>query len=345
VPGVKAAQRQTSRIIFLCLAGLAAVYLFYLVRSLLIPFAIAAFMAYAIYPLVRLLETRGVNRANAILTVYAAGIILAGIFLLLFIPALFNETKAFESILPVYGNAWTELHIYLNRLSDRVLLPPEVRQILTDMSDRIRSGLYVRMHAFAEDMLYLIAQLPSFLLAPFLAYYILKDYEHFRQRFLDILPPEARSYLVHFLSEADLIFSKFLRGHVLISAIVGFFTGLAAALIGLRFFLLIGIITALLDLIPVFGAIIAAIPVVGLALAQSRVQGILMLILFLTVQELEGFILVPRLLGDRMGLNPLIMMLVLLIGGYFFGALGMIFAVPVTCLMRVVFRSLWDKII
>jgi predicted PurR-regulated permease PerM len=302
-------------------------------------------MAYSIYPLVRLLETRGVNRANAILTVYAAGIILAGIFLLLFIPTLFNETKAFENILPVYSNAWMELQNYLNRLSDRVLLPLEVRQILADMSGRIRSGLYVRMHAFAEDMLSLIAQLPSFLLAPFLAYYILKDYEHFKKRFLDILPHEVRSYLVHFLEEADLIFSKFLRGHLLVSAIVGFLTGLGAALIGLRFFLLIGVFTAVADLIPFFGPAIAAIPVIGLALAESRMKGILMLVVYLAVQQLEGCIMVPRLLGDRMGLHPLTMMLVLLIGGYYFGALGLIFAVPVTCLMRVGLRPLWDRII
>ena len=338
-------KRQTFRIIVLCCAGLAVLIFVYLVRSLLIPFAIAALIAYLVYPLVRILETRGVNRAQAILTVYAAGIILTGIFLLLFIPTLFNETKAFENILPVYGSAWMEFQNYLNRLSDRVLLPPEARQILVEMSSHIRSGLYERMRSFAESLLSLLAQLPSFLLAPFLAYYIIKDYEHFKKRFLAILPPEFRSDLVHFLREADLIFSKFVRGHLLVSAVVGFLTGLGAALIGLRFFLLIGIVTALADLIPFFGPIIAAFPVIGLALVENRMKGILMLIVYLAVQQLEGCILVPRLLGDRMGLHPLAVMLVLLIGGYFFGALGLIFAVPVTCLLRVGLRSLWDRII
>ena len=118
------------------------------------------------------------------------------------------------------------------------------------MSSRIRSGLYERMLSFAEGLLALIAQLPSFLLAPFLAYYMVKDYDHFKKRFLAFLPPEFRGDLVHFLREADLIFSNFLRGHLLVSAVVGFLTGLGAALIGLRFFLLIGIFTALADLIP-----------------------------------------------------------------------------------------------
>ena len=191
----------------------------------------------------------------------------------------------------------------------------------------------------------MIALLPSFLLAPFLAYYMLKDYDHFKKQLLAILPPEFRSDLVHFLREADLIFSKFVRGHLLVSSIVGFLTGLGAALIGLRFFLLFGIFTGLADLIPFFGPIIAAFPVIGLAFVESRMKGILMLIVYLAVQQLEGCILVPRLLGDRMGLHPLAVILVLLIGGYFFGALGLIFAVPVACLMRVGLRSLWDRMV
>jgi predicted PurR-regulated permease PerM len=336
-------KRQTFRIIVLSLVGLSGAFFAYLVRSLLIPFAIAALIAYLIYPLVRMLEIRGVNRAKATLTVYAAGIILTGIFLFLFIPTLFNETRTFESILPVYGSTWMELQNYLNRLSDRVLLPHEARQILMEMSARIRGGLYARTLSFAEGMIGLIAQLPSFLLAPFLAYYMIKDYEQIKKRFLAFLPPEFRGDLVHLLREADLIFSRFLRGHLLVSAVVGLLTGLGAALIGLRFYLLIGIFTALADLIPFFGPTIAAFPVVGLALVENRTKGILMLIVYLAVQQLEGCLLAPRLLGDRMGLHPLTMVLVLLIGGYFFGALGLIFAVPATCLMRVGLRLLWDR--
>jgi predicted PurR-regulated permease PerM len=333
------------RIIVLCFMALAAVTSIYLARSILIPFEIAAVMAYSIYPLVHILENRGVNRANAILTVYAAGSIMAAIFLLLFIPNLFNETRAFENILPVYSNVLKDGQDYLNHLSERVLLPPEARQILVEMSSHVRSGLYGRIRDFAEALLSLVAQLPSFLLAPFLAYYMIKDFDHFKKRFLALLPPGIRSDLTYFLREADLIFSKFLRGHLLVSAIVGFLTGLGAALVGLQFFLLIGIFTALMDLIPFFGPIIAAFPVIGLALVESRIKGILMLLVYVAVQQIEGCLLVPRLLGDQMGLHPLVVMLVLLAGGYFYGVIGMIFAIPVACLIRVGLRSLWDHLV
>ncbi len=164
-----------------------------------------------------------------------------------------------------------------------------------------------------------------------------------RVAFLALLPEETRSELVRFMHEADLIFSKFLRGHLLVSALVGILTGLGAALIGLQFFLLIGIFTALADLVPFIGPFIAAFPVVGLALVEDRTKGILMLVIYLAVQQLEGCLLVPRLLGDQMGLHPLVIILVLLVGGYFFGPLGLIFAVPAACLLRVGLCMLWSR--
>lgn len=338
-------QRRLVRITFLGAAGLAGGVLFYHLRFLFVPFGIALFLAYIIYPLVRSLEARGVNRVKAILTVYAAGLILAGLFLTLFLPALSREVKAFGKIIPVYAEAFLEIQSYLNRLSEQVFLPGEARQVLRETSVRIRNGIIQAMRDFTEGMLALISLLPGFLLAPFLAYYFLKDSELLKKRALAMLPPGCRSDIVYLLREADLIFSRFLRGHLLISLIVGFLTGLGAALIGLRFSILIGIFTAVADLIPVFGPVLAAVPVLGLALAESQLKGVLMLGVFLFVQQLEGSILVPRLLGDRVGLHPLVIVFILLAGGYLFGPFGLIFGVPLAGLLRVVLRFIWSRVV
>lgn len=338
-------QRRILRIIFLCLVALAGGAFFYYVRSLFIPFVIAVLIAYIIYPLVRSLETRGVNRAGAILTVYAAGTVLAGIFFAVFVPALFQEAKSFSRILPVYTRAWEDVQAYLYRISERVYLPPEGRQILKEMTDHIRSGVLQRLRSFASGVLGIISLLPSLILAPFLAYYLIRDFDHLKKRFLAFLPPGCRNDLLSLLREGDLIFSQFLRGHLLISVIVGLITGVGAALINMPFAILIGFFTAVADLIPVFGPALAAIPVVGLALSISRWQAFLMLVVFLAVQQLEGSILTPRLLGNRVGLHPLTVVFVLLIGGYLAGPLGLIFAVPAAGLLRVVLSYLWEKMV
>jgi predicted PurR-regulated permease PerM len=338
-------QRRFLRITALLLIGLGGVAFFYYIRSLLIPFVIAALIAYVIYPLVRSLEMRGIKRRTAIFTVYAAGVVLVAIFFTVFIPALLQETRSFSRILPEYTRAWEEAQAHLYRLSERVYLPPEGRQVLREMTGQIRSGVLESLRGFARAVLGIISFLPSLILAPFLAYYLIRDFDHIKKRFLAALPPGYRSDLLSLIREGDLIFSQFLRGHLLISAIVGLLTGVGAALIGMPFAVLIGLFTAVADLVPVFGPVLAAVPVVGLALSISQWKAVLMLGIFLAVQQLEGSVLAPRLLGDRVGLHPLMVVFVLLVGGYLAGPLGLIFAVPAAGLLRVVLSYLWEKMV
>jgi predicted PurR-regulated permease PerM len=338
-------QHRTLRIIILCLIGLVVGAFLYYIRPLMVPFAIAALMAYMIFPLVRSLEARGVKRSTAIITVYAAGLFLVYIFIAFFIPATFNEAKAFGRILPVYVETWEKAQGYFDSISKRISLPAEGRQILRETVGHIRKGLLQGIRGFAQGLIGAISLLPSLILAPFLAYYFIKDSDHIKKTVLAFLPPSCRNDLQFLIREGDLIFSQFLRGHLLISAIVGLLTGAGAALINMPFAVLIGLFTAVLDLIPYFGPLLAAIPVVGLALTISYWKGIAMLVIYIIVQQFEGSFLAPRLLGDRVGLHPVATVLVLLIGGNLAGPLGLIFAVPAAGLLRIILRYLWEKIV
>ena len=338
-------EHRTLRIFILCLIGLAAGVFVYYIRSILIPFAIAALLAYIIYPLVRSLESRGVQRSKAIFTVYGALTIFLGIILFLFVPAMFDEAKNFANIFPVYAETWEAAREYFNRLSSRMSLPSEVWQILMGTIKDIRQGILRGMRDFADTAVGTVSLLPSFIIAPFLAYYMVKDFRQIKKACLGILPPNYRKDVLILAREGDIIFSQFLRGRLLISIIVGFLTGVGAALINMPFAALIGLFIAISDMIPYFGAILASIPVVGLALTINYWQGLLMLGFIVLVQQIEASFLSPRLLGDRVGLNPLITVFVLLVGGYVAGPLGLIFAVPVAGILRVVLLYLWEKIV
>lgn len=338
-------QRRTLSIIILCLAGLAGGIFVYYIRSVFVPFGLAIIMAYIIYPLVRSLENRGVNRTKSILTVYAAGLVIAGIFFGFFVPALFQELKAFAKIIPVYLETWEKVQGFFDGLLTRTSLPPEAYQILKEAIGDLRSTIFEGMRSFAHMFIGVIYLLPSFLLALFLAYYFIRDFDHLKKKFLAFLPPNFRSDLIFLVREGDVIFSQFLRGHLLISLLVGLFTGVGAALLQIPFSILIGAFTAIADLIPVFGPIMAAIPVVGFALSISTWKGVLMLGIFLLVQQIEGSLLTPRLLGERVGLHPLATVFVLLVGGYLAGPLGLIFAVPAAGLLRVVVGFVWEKLV
>ncbi|MGB9792751.1 MAG: AI-2E family transporter [Thermacetogeniaceae bacterium] len=342
-------RRRIFRGVLICILGVGCFVLLYKLRMLFIPFGLAVLIAYLVYPLVNSLESRGVSRVSSIITVYAAGLILAGIFFALFIPALLRETKGFGVLVSAWGQALLEAPGRLARLSGRAALPVEIQRILFNTSQRVEHTIVHGLEKFVQELtdglLDLIAILPSFIPAPFIAYYLIRDFELLKKSFLALLPPASRPSVVYLLREADIIFSRFLRGHLTISLIVGFLTGLGAAVIGLKFYLFIGIFTAVADLVPVFGPMIAAVPAVGIAFAESRVKGVIMLIVFLIVQQLEGSVLAPRLLGEQVGLHPLAVMLVLLAGGVLFGPLGLIFSVPAAGLLRVVLRCIWQRVV
>ncbi len=338
-------KKRNLRIVILSLLGLATGVFLYYIRPLLTPFAIASLLAYIIYPLVRSLEAREVERSTAIITVYLAGLFLVYVLVAFVVPAIFVEAKEFGNILPVYTETGEQVRGYFDGLLKHLNLPAEGRQVLNETSAHIRKIFLRGLRGFVQGLFGLITLLPSLLLAPFLAYYFIKDLDHIKKIVLSLIPSSCRNDLLLVFREGDLIFSQFLRGHLLISAIVGLLTGAGAALIGIPFAVLIGLFTAIADLIPYFGPVLAAVPVVGFALSISLWKGVMMLVVYLLVQQIEGSFLAPRLLCGRVGLHPVATVFVLLIGGYFAGPLGLIFAVPAAGLLRIVIHYLWERLV
>jgi predicted PurR-regulated permease PerM len=144
-------------------------------------------------------------------------------------------------------------------------------------------------------------------------------------------------------NQVDNVLIEFLKGHLMIAALVGLASGLASLLLGVKFPLLIGIIVGICDLIPYFGPILGAIPAVALALSQSLRLGVYMTIAIVVIQQIESNLVTPRIMSDRLGLHPLLIVFALLCGGNLFGIWGMLFAVPLVAVMKVVLQRafLW----
>lgn len=106
----------------------------------------------------------------------------------MFVPTIFNEVKDFAEIFPVYAETWENGRDYFNHLLNRISLPMEVRQILMETINNIRKGIIQGMRDFAGVAVGVISLLPSFMLAPFLAYYIVKDFSQIKKAFLGFLP-------------------------------------------------------------------------------------------------------------------------------------------------------------
>lgn len=316
---------------------LAAGWGLWIIRPILAPFLLAVIVAYLIAPLVNALAARGLSRGWAILAVYLALGVVGTLAVWKILPQALQETRKLAEAIPAYS-------LYARETVDRFQqqirdmgMPPELRGVL----DRSITDLEVRSvqtlgKLFDIGTLRQAAEvLVSLLLAPILAFYLLKDMEQFKERVVRALPRNRRHEILALLRSLDRVLSGFVRGQILLGFTVG---GLAAAvtyLLGLRYTLLLGIWAGLTEFIPYVGPILGAIPAVLAGFSVSPLVGLEVAIAFAVIQQLENAVLSPKIMGESVGLHPLVVMLAILAGGYLLGTWGLLLALPIAGVVRV----------
>ena len=184
-----------------------------------------------------------------------------------------------------------------------------------------------------------IGNLSQVLLSPLLAFYLLRDRRRIAAMLTLLLPVQHRARGVRAAREMRRETAAFLRGQLLLSLAVGSMTALGLLLTGTPGWLLLGILMGVLELIPCIGPVIAGIPAVLLALQGGWLRALWTLAVLLIIQEIEGAVLSPRLLGGATSLHPLAVLLLVSAGGLLAGALGMVMVIPAVVSIRGAMRG------
>lgn len=335
--------KKTYRLAFLVLAPILILYFMYLVRGILIPFLLAAFLAYLLQPLVKQLERRGVPHLFAIILTYVFVLgAIGGVFFVGF-PKLLAQLNQLLTEIPSYTKRVQDFINYIEGTSARY--PDGVRKIL-DAKLAAWSGLLTKIVGQSVDILLkLVGYLPTLALVPFLSFYLLKDAESIKKGFEHLLPASWRTDIMGLVRDIDEILRCFIRCHLLVCSIVGGLCWLGYALIGLPFALILGVIAGVTDAIPFFGPLIGLIPALGVALIHSWELVLWTVLVAFIVQQLEANVISPKILGDGMGLHPIMVVFVLLAGGQLWGIWGMLVAVPVAAVLKVLIRFIFLKLV
>lgn len=322
-----------------------AAWLIWLARGILAPFVAAAVLAYLLEPAVRFVERLGLSRGPAIALVYLALFGGAGLLLWSVLPGAIAELLRFGQQLPGLLQAVDRLARQAQRsygdLAALAGLQGMVRATL-DAVGRLASDM---TGAAARIVLALPKALLTAVIAPLLGYYLLKDGRRMAGSLPRALPPSWRTDLWRLGTRLEEVVGGFLRGQLVVAAIVGLLVGCIASWLGLPYAALIGIVAGLFDVIPYFGPIIGALPAVAFALAISPLKAVQVVIALLLVQQLENVVIGPHVLGGRVGLHPLTVILVTLFGGQQAGLAGMLLAVPLTAALKVAAGFACEKLL
>ena len=325
---------------------------------------IAIIFAYIIDPIVNYLERKGVKRQFGVIIVYISVVLIFGVLIVSVIPKTINEISKLLASLPEMVDTLTKnVNSFLTdifakfnielpdnfidfykesnpKVEGNVETPQIVSNILNSMKKTINdlvtkaqgslmgslSGVFSKVYGFVTSAFRLV-------LIIIFSFYFSVDKEKFTHKVRKSMPNKYREDITYLANRIDIALQQFIRGRMLLAIFVGVLTMVYLLILRVDFAIIIGLITCVADIIPFIGPFLGCVPAVLFAFMDSPIKAFWVLILFILVQWIENNILAPKLIGDSTGLNPLIILISIIIGGGIFGVWGMVISVPITSII------------
>ncbi len=325
-------------------ALLATGWLLYLLAPVLTPFGIGALLAYLGDPLVDRLEARRLSRTLGVVVVFAIFFLLLLILLLILVPMLERQLSLFIQKLPqvlVWLQHQVMPHVTaITGIEAEALDAQAVKTALFGHWQQLGGALGHVINTLSSSGQVVIGWLAWIVLVPVVTFYLLRDWDILVAHLRDLLPRRAEPTVVKLLGECDAVMAEFLRGQLLVMLALATIYTVGLWLAGLDLALLIGMLAGLVSFVPYLGVIVGLV-VAGVAVLMQY-HDLLHLFYVLAVfgigQALEGMLLSPLLVGERIGLHPVAVIFAVMAGGQLFGFLGVLLALPVAAVIVVLLR-------
>ncbi|MCW8807981.1 MAG: AI-2E family transporter [Rhodanobacter sp.] len=324
-------------------------YLIWLLAPVLMPFAVAGMLAYLGDPLADRLERLGMNRTWAASVVFMLLLLAMVGVLLLLIPLISRQVENLIANLPRYGDwaqhtawPWVQTTLHLDpRMFDSDRLLAEIKSHMDSIGGVAGSVL----GKVSRSGLGIALWLTNLVLIPVVAFYLLRDWDRLVATIDRMLPRSIQPTVARLAHDSDKVLGAFVRGQLLVMLVLGVFYGTGLSLVGLSVGLLIGLVAGLLSFVPYLGFIVGFGAALIAVLVQYGDWTHLLLVcgVFALGQLLEGYVLVPKLVGDKIGLHPVAVIFAVMAGGYLFGFLGVLLALPAASVIIVLLRYVLEQ--
>jgi predicted PurR-regulated permease PerM len=354
------AERLAQLLFFLIILGLIGTSAAY-VAPVLAPVIFSLLLAYFLRPVVDVISNRGVRRSLAICVV---GLVLLGgtlgiaaVFITQIVPEVTDALPQIQEQISafvedpaswlqehpdsIFTRAWTTLGPPLG-LEPLGEASGSIRESLTTLFSEVSSGAMSALNVLAGSVQQSVAALLNIILIPIFTFYFLMDFDRIVAWPLHLVPPRFHDQLVDWARRMDVVVGQWLRGQLLVALILGVLYAIGLSAFGLRLGWAIGLVAGMLNVVPYLGVFAGILMSLLMALMSDSIvfQLVGVLVVFSVVQLLEGNLITPKLVGNAVGMSPLLVMVVLLVGGSLFGFFGLVFAIPAVAAGTVVARDL-----
>lgn len=321
--------------------------------DVVLPVAAGFVLAYLLSPLVDWAEAKGVNRTLSIVVILLLGLGTVTLFIVIITPTLIDEFGIlYQKKLPNMGEklmAWYERTQVSLKERTGYELPHSMEETFSAYGQKILEAVSSSVKEILQRVTTVttglvtgtwavIASLVEFFLIPLFMFYYLRDFNLIKKDLTELIPLPMRDRVIARARRVDSVVGHWFRGQVTVSTILALMYAFGLVLCGVKLGFVIGLFAGLMSIIPYLGFIVG----IGLALLMSLLddgagwgQFFGVIAVFTIAHTIEGYIITPKIIGDKVGLSPLMVIIVLLVGAEVFGILGVLLAIPVAAVVRV----------
>ena len=327
-------------------------FILYELATFLFPILLAIGLAFALYPVSNMFSkitvgqgTIHLSRVVAIILAFMAfGMFMFFAVTFILLP-LFGQINDLVAKLPDYTTKVesTNMDWLLKDPSQYPRLPYNFETLIDDAMTWVMGFMGGILRNLFKSTMDIIANLVGLIVVPFLAFYFLKDWRELRLMMINLFTYDTQPKVAHILDEIGRTLSAYIQGLGKLSLIAGACITVGVAILGIQFPLVFGFLAVMAETVPVVGPLMGAVPAVFIAYSQNTSSAFSVALFYLVFYQIDGNILMPRIMGSKIDLHPVVLILSLLIGAKLYGILGMLFAVPVAAVYRVLYKELWHS--
>ncbi len=339
----------TQQSVLLALGAALILWLISALQPILMPFLVAALFAYLGDPWADRLEAWGLSRNWAVIICFSALTFVLMITLFLLVPALFSQTQSLftqlPSLLETLHQEWLPKILSFLGLEEGLFGLDSIKNWLVDHWGASQEALTNALKHIGASSAAFFAFIANIALIPVVAFYLLRDWDILVQKTHSLFPRKIAPRIGMLAKECDEVLGAFLRGQLLVMMALGGIYAIGLSLIGLKYSLLIGVVAGLASIVPYLGFVVGIAVASVTAFFQFHLGWELALValVFGIGQAIEGMVLTPWLVGDRIGLHPVAVIFAILAGGQLFGMVGVLLALPVGAVIMVLLRHVHDN--
>lgn len=314
-------------------------FFLFLIQDVLVIAFVAVVFASAVDPWIDALHRRKIPRPLGILVIYAVVIGLLALIVVLFVPAIADQVRQLSEKFPEIIDRLISQFSSAQQTQQGQTLISTIDKTLQSFNDslaRVTSSIFIGVASFFGGLVSLIGVLV-------LTFYMTAEEQGIKKFLVAISPTQYQPFVVQIFLRVQRRMGNWLRGQLILGLIIGTLSFIGLWILGVPYPLVLALLAGVTELVPIIGPVIGAIPAVFIAFVDSPWKGLFVVILYLIIQQLENNLIVPKVMQRVTGLNPIVVVLVMLIGAKLAGVLGLILAVPIAIIFDTIFQEVFAR--